>query len=156
MLERIEKHQVEDLKKWMIDFLKRNNELFYVHMAGYEDYEFVDKMFFKIIKDFDDHIRGVENSITFETLANTSDDKMVVTDYRISIYSEIKKSIGIEGSIVYIQFENEALWNSVMYLKPNLEEAIKFANIMIEAEIGGLNNRIKDIEDLKEKITNRF
>lgn len=152
----IEKHQVNELKKWMIDYLVRNEELYYVNLSGYEDYKFVDMMFFKIIKDFEDHIQGVSNSISFETISHTKDDKIILTNCRISIYNEIQKTIGRDGSIVYIEYEDDALWHSKMYLKSNYEEAKRFANIMIETEIGGLNNKIEEMEEIKENINQRF
>jgi hypothetical protein len=152
----IEKHQTEELKKWMIDFLLANEELCYANLSYYEDYEFIDNMFFQIIKDFGDYIDAVSNSISFETLSTTTDDKVMVTDCRISIYNEIEKSIGRNGAVIYLQYENEALWHSKIILKNNLEEAKEYANILIELELAGLKNKIEEINELKENINKRF
>ncbi|MDP1419210.1 hypothetical protein Q8G35_12390 [Peribacillus simplex] len=152
----IEKDQTEDLKKWMIDNLLRNEELGYANLSNYDDYEFVDKMFFQIIKDFEDHIYGVSNSISFETLSTTTYDKVMVTDCRFSIFNEIEKSIGQNGAIIYVEYENEALWHSKIFLKSNLEEAKEYANILIELELAGLKNKKEEIIHLKENINKRF
>jgi hypothetical protein len=148
----IQKHETEKLKDWIIRFIKDHNEIIYPNLSGYNDYEFVDDMFSQIFREFGDYVQGISNSISFETVSYDTNDKMLNTCCTIYIFSDIEKVFGLKGYIVHVKYDNEALWNSKVYLKDSNTDINEFINFLIKVEVSGIENIIEKLNELKSNI----
>lgn len=155
MMTEIKKGEVEKLKKWIINYISSREDFGYFNLSVYEDYDYVDSVVFSVLKDFDDFVQGISNGLCFETVSTDTNDKIVKSDVYVYTFSEVKHVLGRKGYILFCKFDNkDAQWHSILKFFDSEDELLKRRDFWIKTEMAGIDNIIKDLNEVKEKIQN--
>lgn len=149
----ISKNEPEKLKRWIIDFLVNQKKFSYANLSYFNDYDFVDSIVKGIIEEFDDYS---EESLTFETVTTTLNDKIMFSECCFTIYREVENVLGEPGAVLYVRYEYEALWHSAIYFEPSFEKAKELANLLIKSEQTAVESKIGDIKFILNGINKSF
>ncbi|MCW2278719.1 hypothetical protein [Heliophilum fasciatum] len=153
MSEIIERGDVENFSKWIIQMVNNMNEFNFALCSGYNDYTYINEVMVSILKGTGDYYDALTTAITIDTVSTSTEGDYIKTGCSFLILNKIKEAFGREGSLLFVQYEKkEAFWHNYVLLFEDESQAKERREFLIKVEMAGIDNIIEELTQIKNQI----